>query len=168
MERILVAWIGGIDIDEGLQGRTGPVHSTLEFKAFTQAHLLYNYAAKDKDASKYVSWLKKQPVATNTQLESYYVPLTSPQDFGEIYQAADKLLATIQKTNPAYPNEKFVDHLQNHSFTSMVDRGIVDKRHAIRKVGSRAAHEGRFKKGAPQWLFIDTKINCTYRTLFSN
>jgi len=100
MERILVAWIGGIDIDEGLKGRTGPVHSTLEFSAFTQAHLLYNYAAKDKDASKYVSWLKKQPVATNTQLESYYVPLTSPQDFGEIYQAADKLLTTIQKTNP--------------------------------------------------------------------
>ena len=100
MERILVAWIGGIDIDEGLQGRTGPVHATLEFKAFTQAHLLYNYAAKDKDASTYVSWLKKQSVATNTQLESYYTPLTSPQDFGEIYQAAEKLLTNIQKANP--------------------------------------------------------------------
>ena len=100
MERILVAWIGGLDIDEGLQGRTGPVHATLEFKAFTQAHLLYNYAAKDKDASTYVSWLKKQSVATNTQLESYYTPLTSPQDFGEIYQAAEKLLTNIQKANP--------------------------------------------------------------------
>ncbi len=100
MERILVTWIGGLDIDEGLLGNTGPVHATLEFSAFTQAHLLYNYAAKDKDAASYVSWLKKQPVAKNTKLESYYTPLTTPQDFGEIYQAADKLLVTIQKTNP--------------------------------------------------------------------
>jgi transcriptional regulator with PAS, ATPase and Fis domain len=100
MERILVAWIGGLDIDEGSQGNTGPVHATLGFNTFTQAHLLYNYAAKDKDASAYVSWLKQQPVAKNTQLTSYFTPLTSPQDFGEIYQAADKLLTTIQKTNP--------------------------------------------------------------------
>ncbi len=100
MERILVTRIGGLDIDEGLQGKTGPVHATLEFKEFTHAHLLYNYAAKDKDAPTFVSWLKKQSVATNPQLESYYALLTSLQDFGEIYQAADKLLATIQKTNP--------------------------------------------------------------------
>ncbi|MEY8253060.1 MAG: hypothetical protein RPR91_11810, partial [Colwellia sp.] len=100
MERILVAWIGGLDIDEGLLGKSGPVHATLDFSAFTQAHLLYNYAAKDKDASSYVSWLKKQPVAKNTRLKSYYTPLTTPQDFGEIYQASEKLLASIQKQNP--------------------------------------------------------------------
>ncbi len=100
MERILVAWIGGLDIDEGSQGNAGPVHTTFVFNKFTQAHLLYNYAAKDKDASTYVSWLKQQPVAKNTQLKSYFTPLTSPQDFGEIYQASEKLLAKIQKQNP--------------------------------------------------------------------
>mgnify|MGYP000269699306 CR=1 FL=1 len=100
MERILVAWIGGLDIDEGLQDRTGPIHSTLESADFTQCHLLYNYAVKAKDTLGYVSWLKELAAQNGTSVNAQYAQLSSPQDFGEIYLAADKLLASIQKQNP--------------------------------------------------------------------
>jgi type I restriction enzyme R subunit len=59
---------------------------------------------------------------------------------------------------PTYPNENFIDRLNNHSFTSIVDRGIVDKLHAIRKVGNRAAHEGKFSDSDPLWLLKEAHI----------
>ncbi len=100
MERILVAWIGGLDIDEGLQDRTGPIYATLQSANFTQCHLLYNYAAKDKDTLGYVSWLKELAAQNGTSVNAQYAQLSSPQDFGEIYLAAHKLLASIQSQNP--------------------------------------------------------------------
>ena len=100
MESILVAWIGGLDIDEGLQGRPGPIYSTLKSADFTQCHLLYNYAAKDKDTLGYITWLKDQAAQNGTVINANYEKLTNPQDFGGIFQAADKLLTNIQKANP--------------------------------------------------------------------
>ncbi len=100
MESILVAWIGGLDIDEGLQDSTGPIHATLQSANFTQCHLLYNYAAKDKDTLGYVSWLKELAAQNGTSVNVQYAKLTSPQDFGEIYQVCEKLLTSIQRQNP--------------------------------------------------------------------
>ncbi len=73
---------------------------------------------------------------------------------------AEKLVGVVYASYkmPAYPNEKFVDRLQSHSFTSMVDKAIVDKLHAIRKVGNRAAHEGKYNKGDSLWLLKEAHI----------
>jgi len=59
---------------------------------------------------------------------------------------AEKLVGIVYREwrLPALPNEKFIDRLENHSFASMVDSAIIDKLHAIRKEGNKAAHEGKF------------------------
>jgi len=82
---------------------------------------------------------------------------------------AEKLVGMVYASYqiPCYPNEKFVDRLQNHSFTSMVDRAIVDKLHAIRKVGNRAAHEGKFNKGDSLWLLKEAHILASWLLLVS-
>ena len=73
---------------------------------------------------------------------------------------AEKLVGVVfaRYKIPTYPNESFIDRLNNHSFTSVVDQGIVDKLHAIRKVGNRAAHEGAFSTSDPLWLLKEAHI----------
>ena len=73
---------------------------------------------------------------------------------------AEKLVGVVfdRYQIPSYPNENFIDRLNNHSFASIVDRGIVDKLHAIRKVGNRAAHEGKFNDSDPLWLLKEAHI----------
>ncbi|MCY0965803.1 DEAD/DEAH box helicase family protein [Parathalassolituus penaei] len=73
---------------------------------------------------------------------------------------AEKLVGVVfdRYKIPSYPNENFIDRLNNHNFTSLVDQGIVDKLHAIRKVGNRAAHEGKFNKTDPLWLLKEAHI----------
>lgn len=80
---------------------------------------------------------------------------------------AEKLVGVVYTSYqiPCYPNEKFMDRLENHGFTSMVDKAIVDKLHAIRKVGNRAAHEGKFDKGAPLWLLKEAHILASWLLL---
>ena len=73
---------------------------------------------------------------------------------------AEKLVGVVYAGYqiPTYANEKFVDRLNNHNFTSMVESSITEKLHAIRKVGNRAAHEGKFDRGAPLWLLKEAHI----------
>ena len=80
---------------------------------------------------------------------------------------AEKLVGVVYASYqiPCYPNEKFMDRLENHGFTSMVDQAIVDKLHAIRKVGNRAAHEGKFDKSAPLWLLKEAHILASWLLL---
>jgi transcriptional regulator with PAS, ATPase and Fis domain len=100
-KNILVAWIGGKDILNGLKDKTGPILSTLQAQSedepYHHVYLLYNYSEKDLDAQKYIVWLKDK---TNADIKNTYVPLASPQDLGEIYLAADKLLSTIRTEHP--------------------------------------------------------------------
>lgn len=67
---------------------------------------------------------------------------------------AEKLVGIVycEWQLPGLPNEKFIDRLENHAFTAVVDRAIIDKLHAIRKEGNKAAHEGKFGKGSSLWL----------------
>lgn len=59
---------------------------------------------------------------------------------------------------PRYPNDTFIDRLQNSAFSSMVDRSIIDKLHAIRKEGNRAAHGGKLARGSSLWLLQEAHI----------
>ena len=59
---------------------------------------------------------------------------------------------------PRLPNEKFIDLLENNSFSSVVDCALIDKLHAIRKEGNKAAHEGKFSKGSSLWLLKEAHI----------
>ncbi len=54
--------------------------------------------------------------------------------------------------------DKFVDRLQNPVFTSAASTSILEKFHAIRKVGNSAAHEGKFARGDSLWLLKEAHI----------
>ena len=99
MERILIAWIGGFDIDNGHEGGTGAIHATLTQANidYSHAYFLCNYDKAFKDSDAYLTWLKTQ---CDTRLNKDDINLTSPQDFGEIYQVADQLLSQIQAQHP--------------------------------------------------------------------
>ncbi|PIE41754.1 MAG: DEAD/DEAH box helicase, partial [Gammaproteobacteria bacterium] len=73
---------------------------------------------------------------------------------------AEKLVGIVyrQWRLPSLPNEKFIDRLENHAFASVVDQAIIDKLHAIRKEGNKAAHEGKFGKGSGLWLLKEAHI----------
>jgi transcriptional regulator with PAS, ATPase and Fis domain len=95
MDQILIAWIGGADIVQGVNQQHGSISATLQNGHYTHAYFLYNY--QKSETAPYLDWLKKQH---QTNIHADYIPLTSPQDFGEIYRAAEKLLSNIQNTNP--------------------------------------------------------------------
>lgn len=99
MERILVAWIGGLDIDNGLRGLTGPIHSSLQQEGANYSHvyLLCNYAKTHKDSDSYSRWLSSE---FSLPIYKDDVELSSPQDYGEIYLVADSLLSKIQSEHP--------------------------------------------------------------------
>jgi len=73
---------------------------------------------------------------------------------------AEKLVGIIYQewSLPCYPNDKFIDRLENHAFASVVDSAIIDKLHAIRKEGNKAVHEGKFAKGSSLWLLKESHI----------
>ena len=86
MGTLLVAWIGRTDLkaaDNESQVGLGPIAQSLVSRAYDRAFLLNNYP--DKEAAKYVSWISSHSAIPITL---HNVTLTSPTDFGEIYQAA--------------------------------------------------------------------------------
>ena len=53
---------------------------------------------------------------------------------------------------PVYPNASIIDKINADSFTSVVPSQIIDKLHAIRKSGNRAAHEGKVSQQEAVWI----------------
>ncbi|WP_417228315.1 DEAD/DEAH box helicase family protein [Amphritea sp.] len=53
---------------------------------------------------------------------------------------------------PSEPNATFMDRLNNGSFTTVVPKVILDKLHAIRMHGNKAAHEGNVTAETSVWL----------------
>ncbi|SDJ58016.1 type I restriction enzyme, R subunit [Ferrimonas sediminum] len=56
----------------------------------------------------------------------------------------------------AEPNANIYDKLCNAEFTSAVDRAILDKFHAVRRGGNKAAHEGHFDQHDALWLLKES------------
>lgn len=53
---------------------------------------------------------------------------------------------------PVEPNATFMDRLTNGSFTTVVPKVILDKLHAVRIHGNKAAHEGGVSVNTSVWL----------------
>jgi type I restriction enzyme R subunit len=73
---------------------------------------------------------------------------------------AEKLVGVVYRSwhLPGLPNEKFIDRLENHAFSSVVDSAIIEKLHALRKQGNKAAHEGKWSPGSTIWLLKEAHI----------
>lgn len=92
--KILVAWIGTVDLDASRQnggGESGPIARALEDRRFEHALLLANQ--DPIVVKKYVAWLRKR---SSTKIEIEQVSLTSPIAYGEIYAEASKALMKYQ------------------------------------------------------------------------
>lgn len=90
-ESVLVSWIGGNDLTARSKGQLGPLLSTLEHAQFKRAELLYNYPIEDVEP--YLAWLHEN---INTPIRAQKVSLTSPINYGEIFEASSAHLKCVQ------------------------------------------------------------------------
>lgn len=64
---------------------------------------------------------------------------------------------------PVTPNASMHDKLVSGAFTSIVDKTIADKFHAVRKGGNKAAHEGKVSQHDAIWLLKESYfIGCWF------
>ncbi|NLY59510.1 MAG: sigma-54-dependent Fis family transcriptional regulator [Gammaproteobacteria bacterium] len=87
----MVCWIGGNDLKAATGGLPGPIFSTLRAANFSRVELLCSYPRLEMEA--YRDWLAAQ---TPVPLAVTQVPLISPVDFAEIYEAAEQHLRQLQ------------------------------------------------------------------------
>lgn len=76
----------------------------------------------------------------------------------------EKLVGEIYKklSLTAYPNSNIMDRIDAEPFKSAVPPQIIDKLHAIRKSGNRAAHEGKVSQQEAVWILQETYFISAY------
>jgi transcriptional regulator with PAS, ATPase and Fis domain len=92
--KVLVCWIGTADLrgpDSTDGSDVGPIANALAARSFDRAVLLSNQ--EPSQVKRFVKWLKPR---TQAQIEVERAELTSPTNFGEIYQAA---LGVLSRTS---------------------------------------------------------------------
>lgn len=94
MTKILVSWIGAVDLKSPSSPQAGPILSTLRSESFDSVELLYQYPREEVE--RYLEWLKSQ---VSVPICSSSVGLSSPVDFEEIYLAANGHLERITAQN---------------------------------------------------------------------
>jgi DNA-binding NtrC family response regulator len=93
-DSILLAWIGMTDlrVARGELGESlGPIGQAVKARPFSAIHLLSDHDKKS-DAI-YVKWLASQTIAP---AKVHKAKLTSPTEFGEIYEAAVSVISKVQ------------------------------------------------------------------------
>lgn len=95
--RVLVAWIGNTDLRAArgeIAASLGPIGQALKERAFSKVHLLSDHSAGDTKA--YTAWLKK---SFESEVVIHPAKLSGPTQFGEIYEAALRLLHDLHKSH---------------------------------------------------------------------
>jgi transcriptional regulator with PAS, ATPase and Fis domain len=95
--KILVAWIGRTDLKaasgDAIAG-LGPICQATQHSVYSTIHLLSDFAPEL--AQSFVNWLAAK---TSSKIHLHVVKLSSPINFGEIYQGAVSVLNQIQRAN---------------------------------------------------------------------
>ena len=99
-KEMLVTWVGGNDLDApASDGKSlGPILSTLLARPHRKVGLIYNYP-KEK-VEPFVDWLKKQVkegLGSDIHIDLHSISLESPVHYGDIYKAANSLLAEVTR-----------------------------------------------------------------------
>ena len=91
MAKILICWIGNTDLRAPLEEDTvgiGPIAQAVRAQLYDEIALINNFPGSRVPT--YLNWLQKRTPATVTiSLEK----LSGPTNFGEIYQAATKIVS---------------------------------------------------------------------------
>jgi DNA-binding NtrC family response regulator len=98
MVKMLAAWIGRTDLRaprESTEVGDGPIAQAVATLVFDELLLLSNYP--QSEVEEYLEWLRSRTVA---QIMLSHEPLSSPTDFGEIYQAAVRALKGTTSAHP--------------------------------------------------------------------
>ncbi len=104
--RCLLAWIGRTDLraaEGDPSAGLGPIAQAASARQFDEIHLLSDHARQEGD--RFSRWLAGH---TSASIMIHGAKLTSPVNFGEIYEAAVTVLANLVKREPT---PKFVYHL---------------------------------------------------------
>ena len=96
-DKILVSWIGRTDLKAG-NGEAhvgpGPICQAAQSYAYSSIHLLSDFDAGD--AKSFVKWLAPK---AKSKIHLHIVKLSSPINFGEIYQGVVSVLNEIHAAN---------------------------------------------------------------------
>lgn len=99
MKKILVCWVGGTDLRAPAEPEKiglGPIAEAVRARNYRVIAILSNYP--QTEAESYVQWLKG---LSQAQIQLYCEKLTTPTNFGEIYQAAVRIVQeTIHQFGP--------------------------------------------------------------------
>lgn len=105
MAKVLVGWVGAADLDAAklmANAGIGPIAQALETVPCDEATLLVNWPKSQ--AEPYLEWLRTR---TSTKLNPRFVQLSSPTNYGEIWEAAIKVLSGISRPDNDKPQLVF-------------------------------------------------------------
>ena len=107
MAQILICWVGATDLKASSENEKvglGPIAQAAIGRTYDEIALISNYG-KDRTFP-YIKWLQEK---TPTKITIHYESLSSPTNFGEIYQMASRLVS--DKTNEYGSSVSFTLHL---------------------------------------------------------
>jgi len=91
MAQILICWLGATDLKASSENEKvglGPIAQAAKARGYDEIVLISNYG-KDR-SSNYIKWLQEK---TSAKITDHYESLSSPTNFGEIYQTASRLVS---------------------------------------------------------------------------
>jgi DNA-binding NtrC family response regulator len=91
----LITWIGRTDLKAAVgdpEAGLGPIAQSIRDERYDKIHLLSDFSISESHA--YVKWITEK---TPAGIQLHHVKLSSPMDFGEIYERAVAILETIDR-----------------------------------------------------------------------
>ena len=91
MTQILICWVGATDLKAATESQKvglGPIAQAAKARGYDEIVLISNYG-KDRTLP-YIKWLQEK---TPAKINVHYESLSSPTNFGEIYQIASRLVS---------------------------------------------------------------------------
>ena len=90
MSRLLISWIGKADLQAPKEEQSvgkGPIANALSTRSCDAVVLISDYS--EEVVAPFLNWLRPQ---TETLVTVHYEPLSSPTNFGQIYEAATRVV----------------------------------------------------------------------------
>jgi len=107
MAEILICWVGATDLNASTENENvglGPIAQAVTIKIYDEISLVSNYG--ENRTALYIKWLQEK---TPAKITVHHESLSSPTNFGEIYQTASRLVS--DKTNEYGSSASLTFHL---------------------------------------------------------
>ena len=97
MKTALICWLGMTDIrcSLGTEPGLGPIGQAAKERSYDSVELISN--SSKQEGAIYFAWLRER---TKSQINLHQVKLSSPMNYGEIYERADDIVSGLLQTEP--------------------------------------------------------------------